>query len=188
MVETIQAKQHELMERYDVVLVTDVDEIVAPVPEWGTLADYLDRFDEPSVNCLGYEILHMPGEPPLDLDRPILDQRGHWFSNGAYNKAAVATVPMEWQPGFHGRADRWFNPDPDLRLIHLHRADYALCRTRHRTRRRRAWAAEDVDRGWAAHNRITDDAEFERWFYSESNWTPPEIKPEPIPASWRGRF
>ena len=88
MVRTIEELQHELQERYDVVLVTDVDEIVAPVPEWGTLGAYLDRFDEESVNCLGYEILHMPGEAALDVDRPILDQRGHWFSNGAYNKAA----------------------------------------------------------------------------------------------------
>ena len=69
--------------RYDVVLVTDVDEIVAPVPEWGTLGDYLDRFDEDWVNCLGYELLHLKDrEPPLDLDRPILDQRRYWFPNG----------------------------------------------------------------------------------------------------------
>ena len=38
MLRTIEGLQHELQERYDVVLVTDVDEIVAPVPEWGTLA------------------------------------------------------------------------------------------------------------------------------------------------------
>ena len=37
MVSTIERHQHELLERYDVVLVTDVDEIVAPDPEWGTL-------------------------------------------------------------------------------------------------------------------------------------------------------
>ena len=36
---TTQALQHELIERYDVVLVTDVDEIVAPVPQLGTLGD-----------------------------------------------------------------------------------------------------------------------------------------------------
>lgn len=188
MVRTIEALQHELQERYDVVLVCDVDELVAPVPEWGTLRAYLDRFDEASVNCLGYELLHMPGEAPLDLERPILEQRGHWFANGAYDKPALATVPMNWQPGFHSRADGYFNPDPDLRLIHLHRVDYELCRARHRTRQRRPWADEDAVQGWAAHNLITDDAAFKRWFYEASNWTPPEIRPEPIPAAWRGLF
>jgi hypothetical protein len=177
------------VDRYDVVLVTDVDEIVAPVPEWGTLAEYLDRFDEEYVNCLGYEVLHRPAEePPLDLGRPVLDQRGCWFINDGYDKAALATVPMRWRPGFHGREDYGFNPDPDLRLIHLHRMDYELCRERHRTRRRRAWAEQDVRLRWATHNRLTEDAEFDRWFHEDSCFDGIAIAPEPIRASWRGLF
>ena len=188
MVRTIEELQHDLVGRYDVVVVTDVDEIVAPVPEWGTLDAYLDRFDEESVNCLGYELLHMPTEPPLDLGRPILDQRDHWFINDGYDKAALASVPMRWNAGFHGRADGWFNPDPDLRMIHLHRMDYDLCRARHRDRERRAWADEDARLGWAAHNRITEGAEFERWFYGDSGWPGAKVEPERIRASWRGLF
>jgi hypothetical protein len=188
MVRTIEQLQHELMQRYDVVVVTDVDEIVAPVPEWGTLAEYLDRIEEESVNCLGYELLHMRDEPPLDLTRPILDQRGHWFINDAYDKAAIATVPLTWRPGFHGRADGAFNPDPDLRLIHLHRVDYDICLARHKLRRRRRWARDDLQLGWAGHNRITDAAQFERWFYEDSGFANIEIAPEPIPPSWRGLF
>ncbi|MDP9294702.1 MAG: glycosyltransferase family 2 protein, partial [Actinomycetota bacterium] len=42
MARTIEEHQHELVDRYDAVLVADVDEIVSPVPEWGTLADYID--------------------------------------------------------------------------------------------------------------------------------------------------
>ena len=189
MVRTVERVQHELVDRYDVVLVTDVDEIVAPVPEWGTLAEYLDRFDEEYVNCLGYELLHRPAEePPLDLSRPILDQRRCWFVNDGYDKAALATVPMRWRPGFHGREDHGFNPDPDLRLIHLHRMDYELCRERHRTRRRRAWAEDDVRLRWASHNRLTEDAEFDRWFHTDSGFEAIAIAPERIPASWRGLF
>jgi len=72
MVGKIEALQRELLESYDTVLVTDVDEIVAPDPALGTLGDYLDRFNEPWVNCLGYELLHMKDtEPPLALDRPV---------------------------------------------------------------------------------------------------------------------
>lgn len=189
MVRTIEGLQHELLGRYDVVLVTDVDEIVAPVPERGTLGEYLDRFDEEWVNCLGYEILHLRDrEPPLDPARPILDQRRHWFFNDGYDKAALATVPMSWRPGFHGRSDFQYNLDPDLRLIHLHRMDYDLCLARHRHRSRRAWAPEDAEKGWAGHNRITDDAEFARWFYEDSSFPGIDIRVEEIPASWRGRF
>jgi glycosyl transferase family 2 len=189
MVDTIQGLQHELLERYDVVVVTDVDEIVAPVPQLGNLGAYLDRFDEEWVNCLGYEILHLKDqEPPLQLERPILDQRRNWFINGAYDKAAVAMSPMSWRPGFHGRDDFHYRPDPDLRLIHLHRVDYEICRERHRTRSRRAWAERDAVEGWAIHNRIVADADFERWFYEDSCFDDIEIRLEEIPANWRGVF
>jgi len=187
MVRTIEGLQHELLHRYDVVVVTDVDEIIAPVPGHGTLGTYLDRFDEEWVNCLGYELLHLKDrEPPLRLDRPILDQRHCWFFNGAYDKAAVATVPMRWRPGFHGREDFHFNSDPDLRLIHLHRMDYGICLERHRTRGRRPWAELDARQGWAAHNQITDEAEFERWFFQDSGFEGFAMRLEEIQPAWQG--
>jgi hypothetical protein len=189
MVRTIEGLQHELLERYAMVLVTDVDEIVCPVPEWGTLGRYLDRFDEEWVNCLGYELAHRPGvEPPLRLDRPILAQRGYWFFNDGYNKAALATTPLTWKPGFHGRADQHFNLDPDLRLVHLHRMDYDICRERHRTRKRKPWAEEDAAKGWAVHNRLSEDAEFDRWFTEDSGFSAIPMKLERIPGGWRGLF
>jgi hypothetical protein len=192
MVRTIEGLQRELLERYDVVVVTDVDEIIAPVPAKGTLGDYLDRFDEQWVNCLGYELLHLRDrEPPLRLDRPILDQRRFWFFNGGYDKAAVAMSPVTWRPGFHGREDYRFNPDPDLRLIHLHRMDYDLCLARHRTRRRKAWNELDDRERWATHNRIVDEGEFERWFYEDSGFVgfdTFEMQIEEIQPMWRGLF
>ena len=186
MVRTIERHQHELMERYDAVVVTDVDEIVAPHPSLGTLADYLDRLEEPYVNCLGYEIVHMADrEPPFDSSRGVLEQRGHWFANDIYDKPAVTTVPMEWVPGFHRSSDYEMRPDPDLYLIHLHRMDYEICLERHRFRAGRAWNERDVELGWAGHNRITDDASFRRWFYEDSStyWSQPQI--ERIPEDWR---
>jgi Glycosyl transferase family 2 len=191
MVSTIAGHQRELLERYEVVVVTDVDEIVAPLPECGTLGEYLDRFDEEWVNCLGYEIVHLRDiEPPYDPARPILDQRGWWFANGAYDKPAIATVEMSWRPGFHARTDGQINLDPDLRLIHLHRLDYDICRARHVRRRDRAWKAGDVDAGWAAYNRITETRRFDDWFYGESGFEDEgiEMRLEPIPESWRGVF
>jgi Glycosyl transferase family 2 len=189
MVRKIQDLQHELLGRYDMVLVTDVDEIVAPDPRFGTLGDYLDRFDEEWVNCLGYELLHIRDqEPPLRLDRPILSQRHHWYFNDAYNKAALASVSMNWTPGFHGRTDGSYALDPDLRMIHLHRMDYELCLERHRTRSRRRWARRDARLGWAGHNRIVDEDQFEHWFYEDAYFERFAVKPERIPERWRSVF
>jgi hypothetical protein len=189
MVRTIEEYQHELIERYDVVLVTDVDEIVAPHPRFGTLADYIDRLEERYVNCMGYELIHMVDrEGPFDPSRRVLDQRGYWFADEMYNKPALATEPMSWVPGFHRAADLAMRPEPDLHLIHLHRMDYEICLERHRYRQGRAWHKRDVALGWASHNRITEEAEFARWFYEDSNATWNELLIEPIPPDWRGLF
>ena len=73
----MQSHQRGLLESYDVVLTVDVDEIVAPDPAWGTLGEYLAGFQEEWVNCLGYEILHLPDrEPPLDPSAPRARSEG----------------------------------------------------------------------------------------------------------------
>ena len=139
------------------MLVTDVDEIVAPHPELGTLADYIDCLEEPYVNCLGYELIHLiDREGPFDPARRVLEQRGYWFANEIYDKPALATEPMRWVHGFHRSAELKMRPDPDLRLIHLHRMDYEICLARHRYREGRAWNERDVEQGWASHNRISE--------------------------------
>jgi hypothetical protein len=189
MLRTIEEHQHELIERYDVVLVTDVDEIVAPRPETGTLGEYMDRLREPYVNCLGYELIHLADrEASFDPARKVLDQRGYWFVNHVYDKPALGTEALTWVPGFHRTADLGLRPDPDLYLIHLHRMDYGICLERHRYREQRAWNARDVELGWARHNRIIDEEQFARWFYEDSNSPLQELVPEPVPASLRGLF
>jgi Glycosyl transferase family 2 len=189
MVRTIEAKQHELLASYDVVLVTDVDEIVAPQPEWGTLGEYIDRFDEEFVNCLGYEVIHLiDREGPFDPVRPVLDQRGYWFANDAYSKPALGNTPTRWVPGFHAREDGRMRLDPDLFLIHLHRMDYEICLARHRYRRSRAWNDRDLAENWASHNRISDESEFSRWFYEDSCFDDIPMVIEPIPTAWRSLF
>ncbi len=186
MVATVERHQRELLERYRAVVVVDVDEIVAPDPAWGTLADYLERFDEEWVNCLGYEVIHMHrDEPALDPARPVLAQREHWFPNDVYNKPSIASTPISFKPGFHGRTDNHFNMDPDLRLIHLHRMDYELCHARHLKWRARTWAREDLRAGQGTHNRITEAADFERWFYRDSAAPGIGVHLEQIPSRWR---
>jgi Glycosyl transferase family 2 len=189
MVRTIERHQRELFNRYDVVLVTDVDEIVAPRPECGSLADYMDRLDQEFVNCLGYEVIHMVDrECPFDPTRGVLEQRGYWFPNPAYNKPALVTEPSRWGPGFHALEDGRIQIDPDLFMIHLHRMDYEICLARHRYRRGRRWNERDLAERWARHNLIVDDAEFARWFYEDSSFEDVEMVIQPIPSSWRGLF
>ena len=190
MVETIQAKQHQLFaEGYDLVLVTDVDELVVPNPELGDLGTYMDTMIEDFVSCMGYEIVHLPDrEASLDPDRPILEQRGYWTEQAAYNKSALATTPSRWEPGFHRREDGHFRPDPDLLMVHLHRVDYEACRERHRLRADRRWERLDSESGWAVHNRLFDGEEFDHWFFNETGFTGFPLRVEEIPDVWKGAF
>jgi hypothetical protein len=186
--DTVAAQQRKLLEQYDVVVSVDCDEIIVPDPAWGTLSDYVSGFSEDFVNCLGYEVIHLPDrEPSLDLEGPLLQQRHYWFAADGYDKPAVATSPSEWEVGFHSLADGRLNLDPDLRLIHLHRLDYGLCRDRHLTRRQARWQDTDLDAGWASHNRLVDGAGFDDWYYRRSTFEATRgFIVERIPDRWRG--
>lgn len=190
MLRMIEAKQHELFEQgYDMVLVTDVDEIVIPDPELGDLGSYMDTMVEDFVSCMGYEIVHLPDrESELDPDQPIMEQRRYWAENATYNKSALATEPSRWVPGFHRREDHHFHPDPDLFMVHLHRVDYESCRVRHRQRSFQQWGSEDLDSGWAAHNRLVEGEKFDRWFFHDSGFEGFPLRIERIPERWRGTF
>jgi hypothetical protein len=191
MVRTLERQQRGLFERrYDVVLVTDVDEIVAPRPECGTLGEYIDRLDEEEfVTCYGYELIHLlDREGPFDPSKKVLDQRRYWFQNGAYSKPALTMEPSRWEPGFHAREDGRRHVDPDLRLIHLHRMDYDICLARHRYRRGRSWNERDLSENWARHNLIVDDDDFARWFYGDNSVDDLELIVQQMPASWKGLF
>ncbi|WP_181384013.1 RICIN domain-containing protein [Streptomyces sp. NWU339] len=181
----VQQHQHDLIGRYDVVLCTDVDEIVAPDPRFCDLGAYIDQFDEQYVNCTGFEVLHLNDtEPAFDPAEKILTQRSTWFSNPLYSKPLLARVPMLWRGGFHERADYGTNHDPNLYLIHLHRMDYNICLKRHRRRKSHQRAQDDLDQGRGYQNRITSPDQFHRWFYNDQvNGKP--FQPEPIPTHWQ---
>lgn len=181
-----QRLQHELIDRYDVVLCTDVDEIVAPDPRYGDLGKYIDHFDQDFVTCQGYEVLHMKeDEPPFDPAKLVLRQRSTWYVNPGYSKPVLARVPMLWQGGCHAPVDGRKIDDPRLYLIHLHRMDYDLCLGRHQERCRFPIEQSDVDHGWGYQNRIIDPAEFEGWFYNDSSWGGFPLQPQSIPPYWR---
>lgn len=189
MAATVQAHQHRLLESYETVLFTDVDEIVAPEPRTGTLADYLERFQGDFVRCTGFELIHLRGsEPPFDPTRPVLAQRSHWFRSRMYSKPLVARVPLHWRPGFHSCEEGNRDPDPNLYLVHLHRMDYDLCLAKHRRVSRWRWSEIDLDRGWGYQNRITSPEEFDRWFYEDSHDPKEPMRIERIPGRWKGLF
>jgi hypothetical protein len=166
-----------------------VDEIVVPDPAYGDLGRYVAEFSGEFVTCRGWEVLHDPSaEAALDPSRPVLEQRSRWFRNPAYSKPLLATVPMPWAGGLHGRTDGLIRDDPRLFLVHLHRVDFDRCQSRHRQWEHRPWVPGQVAAGWGYQNRITKLEAFRTWFFTDSSWPGTPVAVENIPDRWRSAF
>ena len=152
MVETLAEFQRELLERYDVVLVSDVDEIVAPDPGMG----HARRLHRPastrssSTRSATRSCTCPTASRRSTSARPVLDQRGYWFANDGYDKPVLATVPMTWVAGLPRERRRppqlRSRPAPDPPAPHGLRA---LPRPARRRAPRGAGTTRDVDAGWA---------------------------------------
>jgi hypothetical protein len=118
--------QPELFTDYELILFADIDEII--VPKDKTLGEYLDEVNQDVVRCVGYNVIQMPDEPPIDLTKPILDQRKYWSRDEMYDKFVIITKPQTYTSNHH-----IINPvpaDPNLTMLHLRDIDIDMARNR----------------------------------------------------------
>ena len=126
-----------LLDWYDWVIYTDVDEIVLPDPRlYPTLERYCANGPPEVVSAVGFNLHHLPdAEPPLDLARPVTEQRRWVRFSAAMCKLVLIRRPVEWAPGFHCASDapvafdrlflfhlRWFDKDLGLKRLAKTRA------------------------------------------------------------------
>lgn len=126
-----------LLEWYDWVIHTDVDEIALADPRFHpTLQAYCAAHPPEVVTALGFNLHHLPeSEPPIDLARPITEQRRWLRFSAAMCKPVLIRRAVDWAPGFHCAADapvsfdqlflfhlRWFDKDLGLKRLAKTRA------------------------------------------------------------------
>lgn len=109
-----------LLEAYDAVLFADADEFLVADPErYAGLRELLvDRPGHEVVGAQGLNVVHAPGQPPLEPDRPVLGQRTWAKFVPLMCKPAIKRVPAPWVAASHGTTVP-FEVDPDLYLFHL---------------------------------------------------------------------
>ena len=89
-IDLINAALSELKGKHDLVMVADLDEIVVANPDkYHDFGDYLDRFDKRGIRVIGYNVIGMPDDKPLDLERKITDQRSYWEREPVYDKPMI---------------------------------------------------------------------------------------------------
>lgn len=127
----IREHQRELLKEYDVVIYSHTDEIVIADPaQYKDLRYYVEHLGKDFVFCNGRAVLQID-EEPLDLSKPLLDQRKYWWPDLAYSKPLIAKIPLNWMIGFHTIAEvpdiyTTKLSDPHLYLIHLMQADFDI--------------------------------------------------------------
>ena len=162
---------------------TDVDEFVVADPQrYPDLGAYIENLEAPAACCTGYNVVHYPDEAPLRFDEPVLRQRTYWhLSPEWYSKRLLGRIPLSWNVGLHEEYNApTALPDPDLRLIHLHRVDYDYCLTRHRAISSRDWPEADLKLNLNSQARVVEPTEFQNWFFhgEDLESTSREVIPE----------
>jgi hypothetical protein len=199
--ETVQHFQRFLLQSYDTVLFTEVDEIVVPM-ELGwherdkprDFREYLDAIagsDRPFIRCSGFEIVHdYVVEPPIDFTRPLLAQRAKGYWAAQYNKTLLAKVPLTWVNGFHDLAPPARSGTPDLRLIllHLHKLDFPTALERHRRSAAQKWSRHDKATKQGIQNQIADEAWLRNWWYDTVDRPGERARLVPIPEGIKEAF
>jgi len=109
-----------LLEWYDWVVHSDADEIVLADPRFHrTLIEYCADGPPEVVTAAGFNLHHLPrSEPPIDLARPVTEQRRWVRFSGAMCKPVLIRRAVEWVPGFHCATDAPVTFDR-LFLFHL---------------------------------------------------------------------
>ncbi len=140
-----------LLEYYDRVLHSDVDEIVVADPtDYPTLADYAGVCPHDVVSAVGLNLLQLAEEAAFDPARPVLSQRSGVAFSSALCKPVLTSREVTWSPGFHcadaePKFDRLF-------LFHLRYFDRATALARLAKTRAMPWA----DQAGGAHQRVGD--------------------------------
>ena len=142
-----------LLDRYEGVLYTDVDELVLADPAChADLPAFLGASSAPVSHAVGLNVMQMAEEPVLDPGRDPLAQRRYAAFSSALCKPVLIRRPVVWSPGFHcADAPLSFG---GLYLFHLRYCDRDQALRRLARTRAMPWA----DDGAGAHQRVEDGA------------------------------
>lgn len=92
-----------LLESYDVVIHSDVDELLVADPDIATsLRIFASIWHDPVLTAVGLNVVHHPeSETSIDTSRIISTQRNSIWFVAVMCKPMMIRRPVEWKPGFH---------------------------------------------------------------------------------------
>jgi hypothetical protein len=116
-----------LLAAYDYVVFADVDEFILPDPtRYADLPELVQKKGHPeAIASIGLNVVHVPQvEGPLDLSRPILEQRSFAKFAKIMCKPSIKRTSALWDHATHGLAvTKPYATDAGLFMLHLKFAD-----------------------------------------------------------------
>lgn len=184
--------------KYKYIIVGDIDEIVVADPLYfKDIVDYLGKAKDDHITVDTRSPIHMRGEPPIDLDKPILGQRRFWISEENVEKPCINKKTPFWTIGFHWQYDpemdylaqdyhHWpksrynqkllpKNPDPRIFLVHIERIDFQILEDKRQANKK---YRANTEMQW--RHKFLDDEEFKDWFYGTNEYAYRGIGSRPV--------
>jgi len=154
LVNQVQNFQQDLLQKYECVLFSEVDEFVYTVEQ--PLTKLIEQFiNDVDINYLTtntYDLVQSVDNKEFSLNEQedILSKRSYWIHNPNFGKTLLSKIPLNWSVGFHTLVDKVPCYKYDLFMLHLHKWDFKLmCK---RTFRIKNWTYIDDMNGW--HNKL----------------------------------
>ncbi|MDT7952983.1 MAG: glycosyltransferase family 2 protein [Acetobacteraceae bacterium] len=149
---SVSARAAELLQHYDAVVHTDVDELVVADPRrYKDLRAFAAAVPGPVMTTVGLDVQHIVGEEAiLDPERPIGTQRRWVRFSAAMCKPAFVRRHVQWTPGFH--TCDFPAQFGGLYLFHLRYSDLALGLQRLRRTRGQQFSTPETN----LHQRVSD--------------------------------
>lgn len=147
--------QRFLLQSYESVLCCDCDEIIDVVPDslFGNLKNYYENFPTLHVATHGFHVSSDPlNDPPIDIEKPILQQRTKWCYDHFMHKPLLTRVPMDYNIGQHSVNNSEIFIDPNLIMFHLHYIELDWIYEKNNKRKLDNWEQCDIKNNFTAHN------------------------------------
>lgn len=144
----VHAKQRELLEKYDYVMYTDCDELVAP--DNMTLAEFIDTATEQAYRCDGWEL-----------------QEKKMYRSIGFCKTLLTRIPLTYVHGYH-QSTPSFSVNDHLKLYHIHKINYDEAWARNQRVSQEKWDAHALANGLGTHNHISGEQDFKDWFVRDT--------------------
>ena len=173
--------QQTLLEQYEVVIFTEVDEILYTLNQSfdSFVEDFRNNNNLQYLSAIGYEIKqNIETEKTLNKEDNIIKNRNFWFRYPNYDKTLITKIPLYYGVGFHDC--QYPKIQSNLFLLHLHRVDLNLMIER-RQKRATTWnlKQDDIARGWGTYHQDGEIEKIKSHFDHYHNGVP--IIVEPIP-------